>query len=199
MAGWEAVTTPGEVEAGARAALDLVRRGNPALYVPRTITTVTELRRILVVHEGTREDRAGIDAADEAAVASGGEVIVLHVPPSAPSMSSASLPFRMADHGAYDYAEWRDEFLRRFCRCSGGVRVTLRMSIGSIDNLRKEIGAANADLVIVSGPGEVESGRSKVLEAVLEGVAPVLIVPSVGQDPAPGTAAASSAAETTPA
>jgi hypothetical protein len=179
-AGWEGMASPGAVDDSAQAAVELVRRGERALYVPRD-TTPTDLHRILVVHEGTRGDRAAMDAADEAAVASGGEVLVLHVPPSTPSVSAASLPFRLADHAAYDYAEWRDEFLRRFCHCSEGVRVVLRLSVGSIEDVRQEIRAAEPDLVIVSGAGDAVRGRSEVVDALLEGVTPVLIVPAVGQ------------------
>ena len=163
------------------AAIAIVRRGDPALYVPTKARTET-LRRILVVHEGGRGDRAGMDAADAAALATGAEIVVLHVPPRSPSTTSASLPFRVADHGTYDWAEWRDEFLRRFCRCSPGVRVTLQVSAGSMATLRNQIRDTAPDLVIVSGPTEGESDAGQPHLAVLSGAVPVLIVPSVGRD-----------------
>lgn len=177
-AGWRAVSARGDDRHDRDRALDVVRHGDPAMYVPAAATPAHDLRRILVVHEGTRGDRAGVDAADEAAVASGAEVIVLHVPPPMPTSTSASMPFRIADHAAYDWAEWRDEFLRRFCRCSPGVRVTLR--VGSIAKLGDQVREAAPDLVIVSGPREGGPAPSGALDAVIEAAAPVLIVPSVG-------------------
>lgn len=179
-AGWRAVPEAQDRDGDPGHAVDVVRRGDPAMYVPAAATPAHELRRILVVHEGTRGDRAGVDAADEAAVASGAEIIVLHVPPSTPTSTSASLPFRIADHAAYDWAEWRDEFLRRFCRCSAGVRVTLR--VGSMAKLGNQVREAAPDLVIVSGPREGGLAAGEAFDAIVEGVAPVLIVPPVGHE-----------------
>lgn len=182
-AGWRAKPARPGGEGGddQAAAMDVVRRGDPALYVPEKARTGA-LRRILVVHEGGRGDRAGMDAADDAAVATGAEIVVLHVPPASPSTTSASLPFRVADHGTYDWAEWRDEFMRRFCRCSPGVRVTLQVSAGSMETLRNQIRDKKPDLVIVSGPAEGEGDAEEAHLAVFAGVVPVLMVPSVGRD-----------------
>lgn len=182
-AGWQARASrpPGDGGDDPAAAMDVVRRGDPALYVPEK-ARMGALRRILVVHEGGRGDRAGMDAADEAAVASGAEIVVLHVPPASPSTTSASLPFRVADHGTYDWAEWRDEFMRRFCRCSPGVQVTLQVSAGSMETLRNQIRDKAPDLVIVSGPAEADGGAAEAQLAALAGAVPVLIVPSVGHD-----------------
>jgi hypothetical protein len=171
----QARAAPGET------AIDVVRRGDPALYVPELADTAA-LRRILVVHEGSRGDRAGMLAADEAAVASGAEIVVLHIPPSKPSTTSASLPFRIADHGTYDWAEWRDEFLRRFCRCSPGVRVTLHVSAGGRTTLRNQLRDEKPDLVILSGPARGDSEIGEVQDVVLGGQVPVLLVPSVGRE-----------------
>ena len=181
-AGWQAARETRDHDADANVALDVVRRGDPAMYVPKTAGQARTLGRILVVHRGDRGDRAGMDAADEAAVASGAEIIVLHAPPSTPSTTSASLPFRIADHGTYDWAEWRDEYLRRFCRCSPGVRVTLHVSAGSAEKLRNQVRDEAPDLVILSGPGEREPSAGGALEALFEGAAAVLIVPPVGSE-----------------
>ncbi len=165
----------------AHAAIEVVRGGDPALYVPEKAET-RELRRILVVHEGSRGDRAGMLAADEAAVASGADVVVLYAPPSKPSTASASLPFRIADHGTYDWAEWRDEFLRRFCRCSPGVRVTLHVTAGGRTTLRNQLRDENPDLVILSGPAKGDSEIGEAQDVVLRGSVPVLLVPPVGRE-----------------
>jgi hypothetical protein len=180
-AGWRTARAPGEREDEPGAAAGIVRGGAPALYVPAGATSGGELRRILVLHDGKRDDRAGMDAADEAAVVSGAEIVVLHVPPSAPSTSTASLPFRVADHGSYDWAEWREEFMRRFCRCSPGVRVALHIGGASSADLRREVRDMSPDLVIVTGATKVEPGAGSLHEVLFDGAVPVLIVPTVGR------------------
>jgi universal stress protein family protein len=187
-AGWVAGPASSDDDGDVEVALGVVHGGDPALFVHLEAKPARTLRRIVVVHEGTRADRAGMDAADEAAVASGAEIVVLHVPPSTPSAAAASLPFRIADHGTYDWAEWQEEFLRRFCRCSKGVRVSLRV-VPEPAALRDLIRDVDADLVIVSGGGAVEDGKGDILGAVIGGVTPVLIVPSVGRDRATRLAA----------
>lgn len=173
-AGWTAASAEAPGEGRPSAPLDVVRRGDPVLSVPDGATSARKLRRILVVHKGSRGDRAGMDAADEAAVASRAEIVVLHVPRSSPSTAAASMPFRMADHGTYDWDEWREEFLRRFCRCSPGVRMVLRVGAGSTAMLRDQIRDERPDLVIVSGV--------RTFDAVRDVAIPVLIVPGVGYE-----------------
>jgi hypothetical protein len=165
----------------AEVAIKVVRRGDPALYMPEAATPPERARRILVVHAGTRGDRTGMDAADEAAVASGAEIVVLHVPPAQPPTASGSLVYRIADHGIYDWAEWQAEFLRRFCRCSPGVRVSVRVSSGERP-LADQVRAAKPDLVIVSTTGQLDASGGGILDAVLGGEIPVLLLPSVGRD-----------------
>jgi hypothetical protein len=174
-AGWKAASNrKAPADGRAVAALDVVRRGDPVLFVPAEAKPAKKLRRILVVHKGSRGDRAGMDAADEAAVASGARIIVLHVPPSSPSSTKASMPFRMADHGTYDWSEWREEFLRRFCRCSPGVRIELRVGPGTRAMLRDQVREEHPDLVIVSGVRTFDAVRGVGI--------PVLVVPAVGYE-----------------
>jgi CBS domain-containing protein len=179
-AGWRAVPPP-EREADDRGAmLDVVRRGDWVVWVPDRAEPAASLGRIIVVHEGSRGDRAGMEAADDAAVASGAEIVVVHLPGRASNPTPGSLSFRIADHGEYDMNEWREEFLRRFCRGSTGVRVTLRVGAGSPALLRDQVRSESPDLVIVSGPPEAGTGE-EAFDAVVDGDVPVLIVPSVGR------------------
>jgi hypothetical protein len=173
----------------AEAALTVAGTGRPALFVPARTDLGRPLRRILVVHDGTRGDRAGIDAADHAAVASGANVTVLHVASPVPSRTSASLPYRISDHGSYDWEEWREEFLRRFCRCSPGVEVTLRVGVASAAGLRKQIRDENPDLVVTStSESRPQPAVAGAMEAVFDVATPVLVVPSVGHDREAGRA-----------
>ncbi|HET9852113.1 MAG TPA: universal stress protein [Candidatus Limnocylindrales bacterium] len=173
-AGWKGRSSKAPADGRAPAALDVVRRGDPVLAVPADARATRKLRRILVVHKGSRGDRAGMDAADEAAVASGARIIVLHIPRTSPSSTTGSMPFRMADHGTYDWSEWREEFLRRFCRCSPGVRVELRVASGTPAMLGDQVREERPDLVIVSGVRTFDTVRNVGL--------PVLIVPGIGHE-----------------
>jgi hypothetical protein len=179
-AGWRSAAERSGPDASA--ARSLAATGRPVLFVPEKVELRAPLHRILVVHEGTRGDRAGIDAADEAAVASGAEVIVLHVPSLAPSRTPASLPHRFSDHGTYDWEEWRDEFLRRFCRCSEGVQVSLLVAAPSVAGIVEQIRGEHADLLLTSIEIGPERRTRTAVDAVFDGAAPVLMVPAVGHD-----------------
>ena len=91
-AGWKAASTTTRADGTAEAALDVVRRGKPVMSVPRDAKPSGKVRKIVVVHKGSRGDRAGMDAADEAAVASHAKIVVLHVPRSSPSSTSTTRP-----------------------------------------------------------------------------------------------------------
>jgi len=187
--GWTAAGAENADNADAAASAQrLARAGRAVLFVPGTSELAARLGRIVVVHDGTRGDRAGMDVADEAAVATGAEIIVLHVPPAVASTTSGSLPFRIADHGTYDWAEWRDEFLRRFCRCSEGVKVTLHVAAASANELGKQIRGQEPDLVVASssaaGPGAGGgsiAANDPTTDAVFDVGAPALVVPAVGR------------------
>ncbi|HEX5014560.1 MAG TPA: hypothetical protein VFV72_10435 [Candidatus Limnocylindrales bacterium] len=180
VAGWEPAPARRDLGGDERTAVEVVRRGDAVLYVPPRAADAAELRTILLVHRGTRGDRAGMDAADEAARASGAEIVVFYVPASG-AAASASMPFRIADHGIHDWAEWREEFLRRFCGASEGVRLTLRISAGPT-TLEVVVRDGRFDIIVVSASREVGDGDRAVLDVVLSSVTPVLIVPATGHD-----------------
>jgi hypothetical protein len=186
-AGWVAEPAPDDVRVDPRSGPTPAGTARPVLFVPGS-AIADRLRRILVIHEGRRSDRAGIDAADEAAVASGASVIVLHLPASTPSTNAGSMQVRMADHAAHDWAEWQEEFLRRFCHCSKGVEVSLRVGTGSPDAMKEQISEERADLVIASIGRQPEPRAIDAIRPALD-VAPVLLMPSVGQDESARTAA----------
>ena len=98
-AGWRAMSLPGEGEADRDAVFDAVARGDPVVSAPDRGAPAVRLRRIMVVHQGSRGDRAGMDLADEAALTSGAEVVVVHVPSAVADPTAGSLAFRIADRG----------------------------------------------------------------------------------------------------
>jgi hypothetical protein len=153
------------------------------VFVPRRISVPHAIRRIVVIHGGSRAERAAMDAADEAAVATDAEIVVLHVPSAGPHRDAASLPFGLGDHPEYDNADWRDEFVRRFCRGSEGVTVSLHMATGpAAASVPFQARAARASLLIGSVDSALDLVRAATLEAILEASPrPVLLVPRAGK------------------
>jgi hypothetical protein len=97
-ADWELEPGPSAPDVGR--ALAVGAGGRPVVFVPAHARVARRLRSILVLHEGSPSATAGVDAASEVAVATGAEVVVLHVPAPEPSDEHGSLPApRVVDHG----------------------------------------------------------------------------------------------------
>lgn len=176
-AGWTLEPGPHDLDVGS--ALAAAAEGRPVLFVPSGARVARRLRRILVLHEGSPSVAAGVDAADEAAVASGAEITVLHVPTVEPPATAGSLPApHLADHAPHDWEEWRREFLERFCGRSPGV--PLRLEVATGPPVESMLGAARrfrSDLVVSTWKGELGPGRAERLKSVvLDAPSPVLIL-----------------------
>lgn len=182
-AGWQGKRVPKGWADDAGAAVALADSGRTVLFVPPGAPVPRHVRRIVVVHGGSRAERAGVDAADEAAVATRAEVVVLFVPSASPPIAAASLAFTMGDHPEHDWAEWREEFMNRFCRCAEGVALSLRVATGgtarSVPFTSRQV---RADLVIVTRDGGSDPSRAATLVAILAACpCPVLVVPAAGK------------------
>jgi hypothetical protein len=177
-AGWQGEAVTSGWGDDPRSAGRLAGTSRPVLFVPRPASVPRDLRRIVVVHGGSRGEMAGVEAADEASLATAAEIVVLYVPSAAHPVDAASLPFRLGDHPEHDWAEWREEFMRRFCRCSEGVAVSLRVAMGSpAASVPFTSGDVRADLVIATGDGGSDPTRAETLDAILVASScPVLIV-----------------------
>ena len=181
-AGWRAERAPAGWAGDPAAALRLAGTGRWVVFVPRRASVPGAIRRIVVIHGGSRAERAAMDAADAAAVATGAEIVVLHVPSATSPGDAASLPFGLGDHPEYDIDDWRDEFARRFCRCSEDVTVSLRVANGSpAKSVPLQAREAQASLLIGAVGNRSDYGPSGTLEAILEASpCPVLFVPAAG-------------------
>jgi hypothetical protein len=182
-AGWSVEPAPADAGDDPTAAIRLARRGQTALFVPPRIVVARVVRRVLVLHGGSRAERSAVEVANETALASRAEIIMLHVPSAVPSTYAASLPVRIEDHAAYDWGEWRDEFLRRFSRYSPGLTVSLHVALGPpAEAFRGQIAQFRPDLVVTSGAVSANADRGHSLANLLEVArCPVLVVPRVGQ------------------
>lgn len=178
--GWAAEPAPRGSGGDLAAALELGREGRAVVFVPPGARAARSLRRILVLHEGSPTAASGIGAADEAALASGAEIVVLHVPSLEPPPEEGSLPApRLADHAHYDWHEWRQEFLRRFCGCSERVSLRLEVALGPPrETIAEQARRLRADLLVMTWKGDPRAGRAETLKAVAGSApCPVLILP----------------------
>lgn len=177
--GWIVEPVPDDVADDARSAVELAAAGRPVLFVPPTARVRAVLRRIAVVHGGSRGETRGIEAADAAAIATGAEIVALHPPGAHRAGDPAALPFGLGDHAEHDWTEWREEFARRFCPCSEGVAVSVRLVSGPpVAAIPREAGEIAADLLVVSLVSRSDSAGADLLAAVAAAApCPTLILP----------------------
>jgi nucleotide-binding universal stress UspA family protein len=179
-AGWTAEAAPAGSADDLAGALALGAEGRDVVFVPPRARLARALRRIVVLHEGGPAADPGVDAANEAAVASGAEIVVVHVASIEPPSEAGSLPApRFADHGYYDWLEWRREFLRRFGRASEGTSLRLEVALGPAhDTILERARRLRASLLVVTWKGEPGAGHAETLKAVAaDAPCPVLILP----------------------
>jgi nucleotide-binding universal stress UspA family protein len=178
-AGWR-LELAAVVGSDADAALAAGAGGRWVLFVPPRARTARKLRRILVLHEGSPAVTPGLEAADAAAVATGASIAVVHVPSATTPPEPGSLPApRFVDHDEYDWSEWRDEFVRRFCAGAKAADVSFDVVTGDVvPSVLARAKRLRADLVVVTWKGDASPGHAETVRSVLTAApCPVLIVP----------------------
>jgi nucleotide-binding universal stress UspA family protein len=177
--GWLVEPAPDGGADDAPAAVELAAMGRPVVFMPRTAPVARALRRIAVVHGGSRGETRGIEVADAAAVATGAEIVTLHAPAAHRPGDPAGLPFGLGDHPEHDWAEWREEFARRFCPCSEGVAISVRLVSGPpVGAVAREAGRIAADLLVVSVVRRSDAGEAELLAGIVAAApCPTLILP----------------------
>jgi hypothetical protein len=166
---WELDAAEGADAHDPEATLARVGSGHGLVFVPSSAAVPASLRRVVVVHDGTPGSAPAVEAADHLAVREGAVLVVLH-PPDVERLEdrdSLTMP-RVADHSPYDWEEWRDEFVRRFCPVSSGVSLTMELvngppAAGTLDVVAQE----RADLVIATWDGDRRTGRTDALQALM--------------------------------
>ena len=177
-AGWEVEVTTGGGDLPI--ALAAGAEGRSVFFVPGGARVARRLRRILVLHEGGPAAVGGVDAADRAALATGAEIVVLHVPTLEPAAGPSALAApRVVDQPHYEWLEWQQEFMRRFCRCSEGISLRLELAAGSpAEATLERARRLRADLLVVTWKSEAGPGRAETLKAVAAAApCPLLILP----------------------
>jgi alpha,alpha-trehalase len=149
------------------------------------------VRRVAVLHDGTPASTPAVEAADHIAASSGAGMVVVHASNGEAPAAPGSLPaLRVADHGPYDWQEWRDEFLRRFCPVSPGVPLSLELVSGPpVVSILDAVSRQRADVVVAAWTGDPDPTRGQTLRQVMRRApCPVLVVRVAGaaaEPPAP--------------
>jgi hypothetical protein len=182
-AGWE-VKPSRAAAADLAAALKAGAAGRLVLFVPPGSRVPTRLTHVLVPHDATPATAAVLATVGGAALWSHAEIIVLHVAAAEPLSQPGSLPApRMIDHDCYDWSDWREEFVRRFCRVFLGMLVRVELAIGapeqSILTVARQL---RADLLVLAWSGVLEANRARTVRSVCaEAPCPVLLVAGRGR------------------
>lgn len=177
--GWNIASNGVGEEVDPEAALARGAEDDAFVLVPPGTTVAGTARRLLVLHDGTPVASPGVQVASRVAAAANGDVVVLHVAELAPPADPRGLPaLRVADHGPYDWEEWRDEFGRRFCPSSPGVALTLEVVSGPpVDAVVDVVARERVDLVVVTWKGELGPGRAPTLRGLARrSPAPLLVL-----------------------
>jgi beta-phosphoglucomutase family hydrolase len=177
-AGWEVDVDPGEGDLPF--ALAAGADGRSVLFVPDGARVPRRLRLILVLHEGSPAAAAGVDAADRAALATGAEIVVLHVPTLEPAGGPGGFAApRVIDQPHYEWLEWQEEFMRRFGHCSKDISLRFELAVGSpADAALERARRFRADLLVVTWKGEAGPSRAETLKTVAAAApCPLLILP----------------------
>ena len=177
--GWLVEPVPVGWADDAPSAVEVAATGLPVLFLPRTTTVARVLRRIAVVHGGTRGEMRGMRAADAAALATGAEIVALHPLVARRRSDPAGLPFGLGDHPEHDWPEWQEEFARRFCPCSEGVALSVRLVSGPpAAAVSREAGRIAADLLVISLVRRSDLAEAELVAAVAAAApCPTLINP----------------------
>ncbi len=163
-------------------ALAEISPGEALFFLPRAVQLPSALRRIVVLHDAGPRATAGVEIADQVALATGAEIVVLHIPSGELPAEPGSLPGpRFADHAGEQWLEWQQEYLRRFCRCSPGVRLSLEVALGPLlPSLRSKLRDLGPELVVMTWRGEARLGRARLLKSVSRSsTSPLLVLTAV--------------------
>jgi hypothetical protein len=174
-------------------ALAMAGPARAVMIVPPDVEVSSSPHCLAVLHDGTPGASVGVHVAERAADRLGTKaVVVVHAAERELHADHGSLPaLRLADHEAYDWEDWRQEFLRRFC--SSPALPTLRLEVVSgppVESILDALGRDRVDLVIATWKGDLAPDRARVLRAVAQqSPAPVLILlegDEVATDPSGG-------------
>jgi nucleotide-binding universal stress UspA family protein len=161
-------THAGRRPAGHVALRLIVSLDKPVIVVPPEGRPATDLRRVLVPLDGTRETAAALDRVVRLARRHDLEVVVLHV------RGDDSLP-RFDDQPQHEADAWSEEFLARYCPdCD--VRFEQRVGIPG-EHVLGVAEETDADLIALGWSRNLSPGRAQVVrEALDRSRVPVLLV-----------------------
>jgi hypothetical protein len=182
-AGWD-VKPSRAAAADLEAALKAGAAGRLVLFVPPGSRVPTSLTHVLVPHDATPATSAVLATVGGAPLWRHAEMVVLHVASAELPSQPGSFPApRMIDHDCYDWSDWREEFVRRFCRVSPGMLVRVELATGAREeSILRVAHQLRADLLILAWSGVLEANRARTVRSVCAvAPCPVLLVAGRGR------------------
>jgi nucleotide-binding universal stress UspA family protein len=154
-------------------ALEVITRvAKPVVMVPPHAVPPSELARILLPLEGSRESSQALEDTIKLAHRRRLDVLVLHVhsPETVPAFS---------DHEPHATRAWEDEFLNRHLT-GPHDRVSLLRRLGvPADDVVAVAHEASADLIVLAWSQEFGEGRARVVsETLAHSSVPVMLIPT---------------------
>jgi hypothetical protein len=177
-AGWDVEPSPATT-ADLEAALKAAATGRLVLFVSPGSRVPTSLTHVLVPHDATPATSAVLATVGAAPFWRHAEIVMVHVAAAELPCQPGSFPApRMVDHGDYDWAAWREEFFRRFCRVSTGCLVSLVLATGAREeSILRVARQLPADLMILAWNGVLEANRARTVRSICAvAPCPVLLV-----------------------
>jgi hypothetical protein len=182
-AGWD-VKPSRAAAADLEAALKAGAAGRLVLFVSPGSRVPTYLTHVLVPHDATPATSAVLATVGGAPLWSHAEIVVLHVAAAESLSQPGSLPApRMIDHDCYDWSDWREEFVRRFCRFSPGMLVRVELATGAREeSILRVARQLRADLLVLAWSGALEANRARTVRSICAvAPCPVLLVAGHGR------------------
>jgi nucleotide-binding universal stress UspA family protein len=124
---------------------------------------------VVIAVEGTPSKARALKRAVDLAVATGLELIVVHVD------DERSMPL-FSDQVQHETESYAREFLARYCRGAPEARLELRIGLPA-EEILSTVEQVEADMVAIGWPQTTDSGRGLVARAILDrSRTPVLLV-----------------------
>lgn len=168
---------------GSTAAAVLCKAAHPLVLVPPERGSAPwHLQHILVPHDGTPSNSAGLKPAAELAELAGAELLVAHVTGvrAAPGELGSLTASPYVDQPQHEWPAWTDEFFQRFaCICPLKhlhVRVLLACGNPAAELLRLAE-EQSTDLMVLAWRGVLNTPRAAVLREIVDRAhCPLLVV-----------------------
>jgi nucleotide-binding universal stress UspA family protein len=166
---------------GSVARVLLERTSLPVFLVRADMRPLRAVQRLLVPLEGTPSSSAAMRFVEDRLCKPGREIIMVNVATGRAPGEIGSLPAPcFIDQEQYEWAEWQDEFARRFSPRVGGRDQRIDVIAGDPpEAIAAAARADSADLVVLCWKGSFLAGHGRIVLRLMEtSPCPLLLIPA---------------------